>query len=135
MERPTSPEVTGGAGFGFEDAVVASYLCSVLLEAGVRGLREHVATGVDVQRGALGHPLDDLIVHGRNVSGAKGRLELQVKQTLTVSSARSNRAFRDVVRRAWRTLHDPSFQKGASRVGAVTSSISDKSYRAVTSTC
>ncbi len=59
---PASPEATGGAGYTFEDSVVASYLTSLLVEGGVRGLSEAVAQTVSLQRAATGEPLDDIIV-------------------------------------------------------------------------
>ena len=59
---PASPEATGGVGYTFEDSVVASYLTSLLIEGGARGISEAITDGVFLQRAALNEPLDDIIV-------------------------------------------------------------------------
>ena len=40
----TSPLLTGGAGFDFEDSVAAVYLTALLLESGVLGLGQFTAS-------------------------------------------------------------------------------------------
>jgi hypothetical protein len=132
---PASPELTGGAGFSFEDAVVATYLTSVLVGGGARGLPEHVAKRVFVQRAALGQPLDDVIVDGEDRFGRTAQLSLQVKQSLTVSDAETNRDFPDIVRRAWATFVARNFRRGHDRVGAATGRIAINVFRDVTTTC
>jgi len=48
-----SPESTGGAGYTFEDSVVAFYLSSLLAEGGTRGLSEAIIAEVFLQRAVL----------------------------------------------------------------------------------
>ncbi len=55
----TSPLLTGGAGFDFEDSVAAVYLTALLLESGVLGLGQFTASRVALQRPSSGAPLDD----------------------------------------------------------------------------
>src|ERR1044071_41040 len=127
----TSPEVTGGGGFAFEDCVTATYIASVLANGGVRGLREAVAKRVLVQRAALGHPMDDLIVEGEDRNGDGARLSLQAKQTLVVSDAPSNEDFRQIIHRSWSTFVDPSYRVGRDRVGGASARVAQESFRAV----
>lgn len=64
--QSTSTELTGGAGFNYEDLVVAYYLAALLLEghaAGCTGVVESVA----IQQ-AADHPMDDLVVEIRDES-------------------------------------------------------------------
>ena len=124
-----SPELTGGSGFAFEDGVTATYLTSALVGGGVRGLQEHVTTQVLVQRAAVGHPLDDLIVVGEDRFGGHATLSLQVKQSLTLSAAATNAFFRDVIRRCWATFKGPSFVTGHDRIGAATARIAMDALR------
>lgn len=130
-----SPELTGGAGFTFEDGVVAFYLSALLTEGGVQGLRDCIATGVSVQRAALGEPLDDIIVDGETRSGLPARLCLQVKRALSFSSVASNTDLSEIVDRSWRTLAAGGFRTGIDRVGAATHDTSSEAERDVRTTC
>jgi hypothetical protein len=56
-----SPEISGGAGFSFEDATVALYLAALLGEESAPGLSARIIVRVAVQQAAFGEPLDDLI--------------------------------------------------------------------------
>ena len=57
----TSSELTGGAGYTYEDAVVAYYLTALLREENAAG-QTGCVTRVAVQQGAQGEPLDDVII-------------------------------------------------------------------------
>ena len=59
---PASPELTGGAGFTFEDGVAAIYATALLAETTAPGLPGKIVKQVSVQQGSIGHPLDDVIV-------------------------------------------------------------------------
>jgi hypothetical protein len=128
-----SPELTGGAGFTFEDAAVAIYLAALLGEENGPGLPNRVIVRVAVQQAAFGEPLDDLIVDGRAIDEGLARLSLQVKRRLMVSAA--NNDFREIVLRAWGTVSKRDFRDGVDRVGAVTGTISDDSKRALETMC
>lgn len=135
MSSNVSPELTGGEGFSFEDGVVATYLTSLLTQGGVRGLKGYTATSVSVQRSALGYPLDDLIVEGMSHRGEAAKLSLQVKSSLTISSAATNADFRQVVSESMRTLERQDFRVGYDRVGGACKDVSSKSFREAVKTC
>lgn len=130
-----SPELTGGAGFTFEDAVAAVYAAALLGEVTAPGLPTRHVTRLSVQRGALGHPLDDLVVEARGADANRMRLSLQVKRGLVISSAASNTDFKDTVLRAYAEYAGPQFNPDVDRVGVVTGEISDASKRSFETLC
>lgn len=130
-----SSELTGGAGFTFEGTVVATYLASLLIEAAPRGLRGRRTVRVAVQQAAFGEPLDDLVVDADAPDGTTARISLQIKSQLTISAARSNTDFREVVVNAWKTVLQDGFRGGVDRVGAATGSVSDAAARALQRVC
>jgi hypothetical protein len=130
-----SPEITGGAGFTFEDAAVAIYLAALLGEENAPGLPGRVIVRVAVQQAAFGEPLDDLIVDGRAKDQGLARLSLQVKRSLTISAAKSNSDFREIVLRAWETASKNDFRESTDRVGALTGTVSDIWKRALETVC
>ncbi len=127
----TSPLLTGGAGFDFEDSVAAVYLTALLLESRVLGLGQFTASRVALQRASSGAPLDDVIVTGLNTGGESATLHLQVKSTLHIGDGPSNTDFRDVLSKAWSTVQDTSFKTGRDRVGAAVGAISQTRLRAL----
>lgn len=127
----TSPLLTGGAGFDFEDGVAAIYLTALLLEGGVLGLGQFTATQVALQRAASGAPLDDVIVTGADMAGDSATLHLQVKSTLHIGDGPSNTDFREVVTRAWETVMGVAFRPGRDRVGAAVGSIGQTRLKAL----
>ncbi|AFO91620.1 ATP-binding protein [Phaeobacter inhibens] len=131
---PASPEATGGVGYTFEDSVVASYLTSLLVEGGARGISEAITDGVFLQRAALGEPLDDIIVEASDRYGQTAKLALQVKQSPTLSSAETNADFRDVISAGWREFKKDGFRIGRDRVGLAAANIAQSTLRAARST-
>ena len=130
-----SPELTGGAGFTFEDSVVAIYLAALLGDETAPGCAEGAVDHVAVQQAAYGQPLDDLVVRWHRSGMTAGRLSLQVKRELTISAAPSNTDFRDIVLRAWTTVCGAEFQTGVDRVGIATGTISEGARRALNEIC
>ncbi len=120
---PASPEATGGIGYTFEGSVVASYLTSLLVEGGARGLSEAVVDKISLQRKALGEPLDDLIVMASDRYGRPAKLSLQVKQSPTLSAAETNVDFREVVAASWAEFQKTDFKQGRDRVGLAAANI------------
>jgi len=116
--RPQSPELSGGAGFTFEDAVGAFYLTALLGESYAPGVESRTVYRVNFQQRNFGEPLDDVIVDFVGVSADEARLSLQVKSSLIVSTAKSNTDFREVIRDCWLTYQGPTFRKGIDRYGA-----------------
>jgi hypothetical protein len=130
-----SPELTGGAGFTFEDACAAVYLAALLAEETAPGLPDKIVVRVDVQQAPAGRPLDDLIVTARALDGSEAKLDFQVKRGLTPSDAASNDDFREIVDRAWKTITAPEFKADLDRVGAITGQISADNKRALETIC
>jgi ATPase family associated with various cellular activities (AAA) len=127
----SSPELAGGKGFTFEDVAVAHYLLALLAKETAPGLNGHIATRIAQQRRAFGDPLDDLIVDATSVTAGDMRLSLQVKSAITVSAARTNTDFRNVVTECGATITKPEFRMNRDRVGVVTGSIAEASRRAL----
>ncbi len=122
-----SPELAGGAGFTFEDAVGAVYLAALLEEGHAPGSGNRVVVRVALQQRDSGEPLDDLIVDCRSIAGELARLSLQVKRRLVISNAHSNADFYAVVRDCWLTLQKPDVRIGIDRFGAAVGEVaSDK---------
>lgn len=133
--NPASPELTGGAGFTFEDSVAAVYAAALLSETTAPGLPGRTVTHLAMQQGPLGQPLDDVIVDGAGADGISMRLSLQVKRKLVISNATTNADFRDTILRAYETVAGAGFTVGLDRVGVVTGEISDASKRDFETLC
>lgn len=133
--KPQSPELAGGAGFTFEDAVGAFYLTALLGEGHAPGIQGRTASRVAFQQRNFGEPLDDLIVDFCDTAGQVARLSLQVKRTFSVSKAKSNTDFREVIRDCWLTYIKPGFRAGIDRYGAAVGDIAKDKARALTSLC
>ena len=132
---PQSPELAGGAGFTYEGNVAAFYLSSLLAEAFAPGIKDRVVCCVSVQQRDFGEPLDDVIVDLRSATGEPARLSLQVKRSLTISDAKSNTDFREVVRDSWSTLNKDNFRHGIDRYGAAVGAIAQSKAEAMNKLC
>ncbi len=129
-------ELTGGAGFTFEDAVAAYYLVSLLNTTTATGLESRIVSRVALQQASFGEPLDDVIVDANSPSNNSiARLSLQVKRALTISDAATNSDFREIIQNSWRTLHKPDFRFDTDRFGAVTGTVAEASFRNFVSVC
>ncbi len=131
----TSPELTGGAGFTFEDNCSALYLAGLLAETTAPGLSGNVVARVELQRGSFGMPMDDIIVTGRGLDGLSRTLSLQVKRELIISSAASNEALRDIGAKGLATIRGDRFLKDRDRIGAVVGTVSPRTQRALQTVC
>lgn len=131
---PTSPELTGGAGFTFEDAVSGYYLAALLAQQGARGLERAIVAQVSVQRAALGQPMDDIIIDGEDAAGAV-RLSVQVKRSFRIAATPDNTDFFDIVARAQATLDQAGFREGRDRVAVAAEEISGESLRQARAVC
>ncbi len=132
----TSSELTGGAGFTYEDAVTASYLVALVCGTTAVGLTPRIIERVSVQQSSFGEPLDDVIIDAIAPSNnSTARLSLQVKRKLIISSANSNTDFRQVIQQCWDTLQNDGFRDGTDRVGAVTGTIAEATFRAFITIC
>ena len=132
---PQSPELAGGAGFTYEGCVAAFYMCFLLAEAYAPGIDDRVVCCVSVQQRDFGEPLDDVIVDFRSAAGDLARLSLQVKRSLTISDAKSNTDFREVIRDSWSTLKKNNFRHGTDRYGAAVGAVAQGKAEAFERLC
>jgi hypothetical protein len=131
----TSPELTGGQGFSFEDAVASVYAAALLCETTAPGLPGRVVRHISMQQGSFGQPLDDLIVRAEGSDQVSITFSAQVKRKLVISAANTNIDFRETIERAYETLSGPGFQDSSDRVGALVGEISDASKRSFETLC
>jgi hypothetical protein len=132
---PHSPELAGGAGFTYEGDVAAFYMSSLLAEKFAPGINDRVVSCVSVQQRDFGEPLDDVIVDFQRAIGEPARLSLQVKRSLTISDAKSNTDFREVVRDSWSTLNKNNFRHGIDRYGAAVGTVAKSKAEAMNKLC
>lgn len=116
-KKATSTELTGGAGFTYEDGVAAYYLANLLSEGSASGQSGRVVS-VATQQEGQGRPMDDIIVAFEDQDGLCN-LDLQAKQSLTISAAKSNKDFRSIIEKAVETRAKPDFRAGRDRFGFV----------------
>lgn len=132
---PQSPELAGGAGFTFEGAVAALYLADLLAEGYAPGIDDRTVCRVALQQRDFGEPLDDVIVDFRSANGELARLSLQVKRSLTISKAKANTDFREIIRDSWATLAKTDFRHGVDRFGAAVGEVAKDKARALVMLC
>jgi hypothetical protein len=125
----TSSELTGGAGYTYEDAVVAYYLAALLREENAAG-QTGCVTRVAVQQATQGEPLDDVIID-TSVRDATRRLSLQVKRSLTISAAASNTDFRWIIQRALASRAKTDFRAGDDRYDFAVEHVAEPRFRSL----
>lgn len=130
-----SPELAGGEGFTFEGDTAAYYLAALLAEAYAPGIDDRIVVRVSVQQRDFGEPLDDVIVDFADIENNLARLSLQVKRSLTISKAKTNKDFRDIIRDSWATLKKPDFRINTDRYGAAVGTITPTKERALKTLC
>lgn len=132
MQKITSTELSGGTGFTFEDQCAAFYLASLLGETGAPGLYGRSVIRVAQQQANAKEPLDDIIIDGRAGDGSEGRVSLQVKRKVVISSADTNTDFRDIITQAHKTLQKPDLGQDIDRIGFIAQYFSNQEhYRAL----
>lgn len=132
---PQSPELAGGEGFTFEGDAAAFYLAALLAEAYAPGIDDRTVVRVSVQQRDFGEPLDDVIVDFEDAAKNPARLSLQVKRSLTISQAKTNTDFRDIIRHSWTTLRKSDFRINVDRYGAAVGTITPAKERALKTLC
>ena len=125
--QSSSPELTGGAGFTYEDSVVAYYLAALLRQETAAG-QEGTVTSVAVQQAGNGHPMDDVIVEFKD-DYSRRRISLQVKRQITISAAASNADFREIIAKAVATRARPDFQPDLDVYGFAVENVATQSFR------
>jgi hypothetical protein len=129
--KPASTELTGGAGFSYEDTVVAYYLSSLLRRERAAPHETAFVMSVAVQQQGHGNPMDDLVVEFDDV-GTRRVLSLQIKRSVTISGAASNDEFRGIISAAVKTQALGSFIKGSDKCGFVVEHVTADAFRSLT---
>ena len=132
---PQSPELAGGEGFTFEGNAAAFYLTALLAEAFAPGIDDRIVVRVSFQQRDFGEPLDDVIVDFEGIARKPARLSLQVKRSLTISKAQTNKDFREIIRDSWATLKKSNFRIKADRYGAAVDTVTPTKERALNTLC
>ena len=122
--RGVSPASSGPAGPHFEAQVGAAYLLALLTAGEPRGLPGMVIDRIELQRASEGRPLDDVIVHAHDGSGATAVLEIQVKREIVFSPA--DKVFRDVVQQIAAAARRPDFLTSRYELAVATAKTSAK---------
>jgi hypothetical protein len=135
QRRAQSSELAGGAGFTFGDAVSAHYLSALLAEGYAQGVEHRTVCRVALEQRELGEPLDDVVVDFRDASGDPARLSLQVKRALTISAAKTNTDFREVIRDSWATYQKSNFRRRTDRYGVAVGHIAKEKARSLVALC
>ena len=130
-----SPELAGGEGFTFEGDAAAFYLTALLAEAYAPGINDRTVVRVSVQQRDFGEPLDDVIVDFEDAAKNPARLSLQVKRSLTISKAKTNKDFRDIIRDSWATLKKSDFRTNTDRYGAAVGTVASAKERTLKTLC
>ena len=127
-KQATSTELTSGAGFTYEDTVVAYYLAALLREEHAAG-QSGIVTSVAVQQAQV-NPMDDVIVEFSE-DGTRRMLSLQVKRQLRITSAASNTNFREIMAAAVATRRMAEFQVDADAYGFAAENVAVESLRSL----
>lgn len=121
-----SSELRGGAGFSYEGLVASTFLAALLTRAGQRPLNISINT-VKLQQSPFGSPLDDIIIVYDEPNATK--MHIQVKRSLRISAAKTNKDFREIIVNSWKTFKAPSNRDGHDHYGGATDTISRSSIR------
>lgn len=121
-----SSELTGGSGFFYEGNVAAYYLAALLSGDFQAPLNMPVRT-VKLQQSAYDAPLDDIIVEFDGLLNPL--LHLQVKRSLTISSAQTNTAYHEIITNSWDTYKHARNSSGQDYYGGATDDISRTALR------
>ena len=124
-DKAASTELTGGAGFTYEDTVGAYFLSHLLRRDSAAG-QAGVVTSVAVQQKGQGNPMDDLVV-GFDEAGMHRILGLQIKRALTISA--SDKDFHAIVASAVKTQALDTFTQGADKCGFIVEHVTDATLR------
>jgi hypothetical protein len=128
--KPASTELTGGAGFSYEDTVVAYYLAQLLRRERAAG-QSGIVTSVAIQQKGHGNPMDDLVV-AFDDAGTARVLALQIKRSVTISGAESNDDFRGIIAAAVATQALNTFTKDADACGFAVEHVTDATFHNLT---
>jgi MoxR-like ATPase len=125
-KKAASTELTGGAGFTYEDTIVAYYLAALLRGERAAG-QSGAVTSVAIRQSGHNHPMDDLIITFED-NGESRSLGLQVKRSLRLTA--KNDDFKEIMAAAVATRNIGSFDYNYS-YGFVTEYVAVDRFRAL----
>jgi hypothetical protein len=127
--QATSTELTGGAGFTYEDTVVAYYLAALLRSERAAG-QDGTVISVAVQRSGHDHPMDDLVIEFEDNAGQRV-LGLQAKRSLRITAKNSD--FREIMAAAVATRRSAAYREahGMYAYGFVTEQVASDPFRSL----
>lgn len=129
-----SSELAGGDGFTFEGHIGALYLAALLAKQKTVGC-DGIVVNVATQQRDFNNPLDDIIIRWIDNSNRNGTTSIQVKRHLTISNAKTNTDFRDIIRDSWKTFTDQQFIKNLDKFGVAVGYIAESKSRALRLLC
>jgi hypothetical protein len=129
--KKTPVQLSGGAGFDFEDAIAARFLLSMLRGEAVFGAEQGTSMQLDFQTGESGWLLDDLLLASVNQQGTLGRVAISVKTAKQITSTGGfDASFGDAVWAQWAGAAFGPFDKERDLLCLATANVADTVWKA-----
>ena len=124
-------QLSGGAGFDFEDAIGARYLLSILRGEAVFGVELGIPAQLDFQVGESGWLLDDLMLTGVTKHGELSRAAISVKTAKQVTMKGGFHAsFSNAAWAQWAGATSGPFDKQRALLCLATANVADSVWKA-----
>ena len=122
----SNPFSTGGGGINFETRVQASFVTLMLSGGFAPCLPPWPIEKIKLQGKYLGYDTDDAIVFVKRPDGKKERkLLCQIKHSISITKAKTNKKFRDVIQAAWNDFNNTKvFRIGIDLIALITGPLS-----------
>ena len=122
----SSPFSTGGGGHNFEMRVQAYFVTLMLSGGFAPALPPWPIKRIKLQGKYVGYDTDDAIVFVERPDGKKERrLLCQIKHSISITKARTNKVFRDVIQGAWNDFNNKKvFRIGIDIIALITGPLS-----------
>lgn len=129
--KNTPVQLSGGAGFDFEDAIAARFLLSMLRGEAVFGAEHGTSVQLDFQVGESGWLLDDLLLASVNQQEEISRAAISVKIPKQITTASGFHAsFRDAVWAQWAETASGPFDKQRDLLCLAMANVADTVWKA-----
>ena len=129
--KKTPVQLSGGAGFDFEDAIAARFLLSMLRGEAVFGAEQGTSMQLDFQVGETGWLLDDLLLTSVNHQEKLGRAAISVKTAKQITMTGGfDASFRDAVWAQWAGATAGPFDKERDLLCLATANVADSVSKA-----
>ena len=122
----SNPFSTGGGGHNFETRVQASFVTLMLSGGFAPCLPPWPIKRIKLQGKYVGYDTDDAIVFVERPDGKKERkLLCQIKHSISITKAKTNKVFRDVIQAAWNDFNNTKiFRIGIDLIALITGPLS-----------